>query len=427
MKYIKRIDEEFDIKSLDYFQEDDLKRFKSIDSNDEMIRSIKALANNYINVLLNVDYTDDVLANVLSEYIDLLQLIFVSNDKNLDYHKILSEDRYFNKHPFRIERGNKFYKCLTDLNNENVQEKDENLKELVYTLTKNEKSEKDLTRLKKRLRNLLDRKTYRKFLSENKKSNIDDVYDTLYVIYFILRTKYNFVSFLKGENLSNYIKTDTDKKDLKSDKEDKKSKEEIEKDKSFIRKITNKFKGDVPKNIPKNIQKYGKALGVGLGLGAVSSALSTKDKNYVNKLHKSVQPRFAELIKKIEELGYRVVLTSGYRSFGEQLALKKKNKSNASAGSSPHNYGLALDMNIVDSKGIWYKKATSKNKWLKTGVPQLANKLGFRWGGNFKSYHDPVHFDVIDNKKYNVKKMYASAKETTPNVEDIKGNLVQLT
>jgi len=39
-------------------------------------------------------------------------------------------------------------------------------------------------------------------------------------------------------------------------------------------------------------------------------------------------------------------------------------------------------------------KGHSKSSWESTGAPDVARGMGFRWGGDFKSYHDPVHFEL---------------------------------
>ena len=106
------------------------------------------------------------------------------------------------------------------------------------------------------------------------------------------------------------------------------------------------------------------------------------------------QQQFERLIERIHnETPYVVYITSGYRSTAKQTVLYEQNPNNARPGTSPHEFKRALDINLIGPNG-WIKKADSKDTWLKTGVPQIASEMGFRWGGNFKSYHDPVHFDV---------------------------------
>ena len=115
--------------------------------------------------------------------------------------------------------------------------------------------------------------------------------------------------------------------------------------------------------------------------------------HYVNELHPAAQAQFLQLFQRINELGYHVIVTSGYRTFQEQQKLHAQNSSNAKPGRSYHNYGLALDINIAKN-GVQLYKADSAAKWNATGVPQAAKALGFKWGGDYSSYHDPVHFEL---------------------------------
>jgi len=106
------------------------------------------------------------------------------------------------------------------------------------------------------------------------------------------------------------------------------------------------------------------------------------------------QAEFEALFKAIEkQTGYRVLVTSGYRSYEEQVRLKKQNSKNAAPGRSPHQYKRAMDINLISFSGL-IRKSDTKARWNSTGVPQLAKERGFRWGGDFNTYHDPVHFEL---------------------------------
>jgi len=106
------------------------------------------------------------------------------------------------------------------------------------------------------------------------------------------------------------------------------------------------------------------------------------------------EDEFRSLFKEIEaQTAYRVLVTSGFRSNKAQARLHKQNSKNAKPGRSKHNHRLAMDINLVKFGQI-VRKADSKELWLSTGVPQLAKDKGFRWGGDFRGYHDPVHFEL---------------------------------
>lgn len=104
---------------------------------------------------------------------------------------------------------------------------------------------------------------------------------------------------------------------------------------------------------------------------------------------------------------YKMIITQAYRSKAEQDALYAQGRTkpgkivtNAKGGTSMHNYGLAIDFCLVDPTG---KKATWDNKadfdkdgqadWME--VVAEAKKLGFEWGGDFKTFVDYPHFQML--------------------------------
>jgi D-alanyl-D-alanine carboxypeptidase/Family of unknown function (DUF5715) len=107
---------------------------------------------------------------------------------------------------------------------------------------------------------------------------------------------------------------------------------------------------------------------------------------------------FQQFITEIEtKTGWKIVINSGLRSEEEQEALKKQNSKNAAAERSKHVKGKAIDINLYKKRGLgreWLLKSDSKSAWQKTGAPEIAKQFGLKWGGDFKTYHDPVHFEM---------------------------------
>ena len=107
---------------------------------------------------------------------------------------------------------------------------------------------------------------------------------------------------------------------------------------------------------------------------------------------------FVALANDVErETNWHIVLTSGYRTEDEQGALNDTDDRNAVAGHSKHNFGKAIDVNFYKNgwlRGIWLMKASDKKRWEDSGVLKIAQKHRLKWGGNFKRYYDPVHFEV---------------------------------
>ena len=138
---------------------------------------------------------------------------------------------------------------------------------------------------------------------------------------------------------------------------------------------------------------------------------SEKNKNIVNNLHPDAVPKFKEFLSRVEkELGYVALLTSGYRSWEEQAELKKRDSRNASAGTSSHNYGFALDMNFLkDGKNV-LRMATPTSEWEKSGILNVAKDMGLSWGGTFTGYQDRVHFYFEPVSRSKMKELYLAGK-----------------
>lgn len=122
-----------------------------------------------------------------------------------------------------------------------------------------------------------------------------------------------------------------------------------------------------------------------------------KTKGIVETLHPTFVDKVKEFFSRVEkELGLQMLATSGHRTFSEQTELNKQNPSNAKAGLSGHNYGFAVDVNVIDPKTgkVILKKSNTTAEWEKSGVVKIAKEMGLKWGGGgaFGTYHDPVHF-----------------------------------
>jgi D-alanyl-D-alanine carboxypeptidase/Family of unknown function (DUF5715) len=108
--------------------------------------------------------------------------------------------------------------------------------------------------------------------------------------------------------------------------------------------------------------------------------------------------RFDKFIQEIETTTeWRVHVTSGFRTQEEQAELHEEDPRNARSGKSKHNLGRAIDINLYPAQRIWtgwLRKSTPKKNWEASGILPIAQKHGLKWGGNFKTYYDPVHFEI---------------------------------
>ena len=152
-----------------------------------------------------------------------------------------------------------------------------------------------------------------------------------------------------------------------------------------------------------------------------------KTSKNIDQLHPMFLPYVKTFIARAcAELNVLIVVTSGYRSFAEQQRLKAKNKNNASAGSSPHNFGLAIDLNprqydaATNSAGSTLAmKASGASTWNNTGVPKLWHSMGGFWKHKFSGgYQDPVHFDMKFGLKTSEWRSLASAQGKNGNEVD---------
>lgn len=96
-----------------------------------------------------------------------------------------------------------------------------------------------------------------------------------------------------------------------------------------------------------------------------------------------------------EQYGYQMALVEGYRSPERQAELARAGKStNAGAGQSCHQYGLAVDSALYrDGKLQW----DMEDPWTRRGYflyGELAAQAGLEWGGSWRSLKDYVHLEM---------------------------------
>lgn len=146
----------------------------------------------------------------------------------------------------------------------------------------------------------------------------------------------------------------------------------------------------------------------------------------ISTLHPLVIGKAKEFIIRAEkELGIKLRVVSALRSWAEQTALfnqpfdgkdndhdgkideADEKVTNAKAGSSYHNFGLALDVvEIKNGKALW----TNPN-WSK--IAALGKSIGFEWGGDWKSFKDKPHFQYTFGKTLaQLRDLYQSGHRT---------------
>ncbi|MDP9957466.1 peptidoglycan L-alanyl-D-glutamate endopeptidase CwlK [Epilithonimonas hungarica] len=127
----------------------------------------------------------------------------------------------------------------------------------------------------------------------------------------------------------------------------------------------------------------------------------------IQKLHPKVREEVIKIIEDCDkELTGRakIRITQGFRTFDEQDQLYTigrtkpgKKVTNAKAGQSIHNYGLAVDIClIIDGKTVSWDTAKDWDNdkvadWYE--CVKIFAKHGWDWGGNWKAFKDLPHFE----------------------------------
>ena len=145
----------------------------------------------------------------------------------------------------------------------------------------------------------------------------------------------------------------------------------------------------------------------------------------INKLHPKVKPEVEKIIAECDVAltgRAKIRITQGLRSFKEQDELYAigrtkpgKKVTNAKAGQSIHNYGLAVDICLIingktaswDTVKDWDNDKVAD--WYE--CVKIFSKYGWVWGGNWKTFKDLPHFE-----KKSIKTKYGEIKTSWRNL-----------
>ncbi len=114
----------------------------------------------------------------------------------------------------------------------------------------------------------------------------------------------------------------------------------------------------------------------------------------------AVVDTLADLAREAQRRGYRIVVSSSFRTTADQQRLRKtrgaygKGGFAAAPGTSPHEFGQAIDFQVwKGNKKITIGKSTTP--W----VLSILSKHNMVWGGTF-STREPWHFNTANAKSY---------------------------
>lgn len=132
----------------------------------------------------------------------------------------------------------------------------------------------------------------------------------------------------------------------------------------------------------------------------VISGTAVLNEQRLAKVHPAVATRARAMVELLAQSGIEILITQGLRTWEEQDALYAKGRSippigqkfivtKAKGGQSFHNFGLAVDIVVLDSigKADW---DTSHPGW--KAAAKAGKSLGLEWGGDWKSFKDLPHF-----------------------------------
>ncbi len=132
----------------------------------------------------------------------------------------------------------------------------------------------------------------------------------------------------------------------------------------------------------------------------VTSGTAILNEQRLAKVHPAVATRARAMVELLAQSGVEILITQGLRTWEEQDALYAKGRTTpptgpkfivtkAKGGQSYHNFGLAVDIVVLDAigKADW---DTSHPGW--KAAATAGKSLGLEWGGDWKSFKDLPHF-----------------------------------
>lgn len=116
--------------------------------------------------------------------------------------------------------------------------------------------------------------------------------------------------------------------------------------------------------------------------------------------HPEAKERFQNFFTELKENypGYYALVNSIYRTPKRSKEIKnEKGETQSVAENSYHNWGAAIDFNIVTPENETLSMKGDYAQWKNHGIPDLASKYGIAWGGEFSDRalkEDSVHFYI---------------------------------
>jgi peptidoglycan LD-endopeptidase CwlK len=134
-------------------------------------------------------------------------------------------------------------------------------------------------------------------------------------------------------------------------------------------------------------------------LAAVHGTFDVRTERHIRTLHPRAQEAARRLLVTLRKAGFDARVISGTRTYAEQAALYdigrtgdgKRPVTNAKAGHSNHNFGVAWDIGLFDN-GV---HLTTEGPYRNAG---LLCPTDIEWGGDWFTFPDPPHYQLYLRK-----------------------------
>ncbi len=131
-------------------------------------------------------------------------------------------------------------------------------------------------------------------------------------------------------------------------------------------------------------------------IAAAEGAFDARSERNIRTLRTSAQPLARRLLKHFKANGLDARILSGTRTYAEQTQLYRQGRfgnpgkviTNAKAGQSWHNFGLAWDIGLFQNGQYLTQDGPYKAAGATVNIP------GLEWGGNWISFKDNPHYQL---------------------------------
>jgi peptidoglycan L-alanyl-D-glutamate endopeptidase CwlK len=121
----------------------------------------------------------------------------------------------------------------------------------------------------------------------------------------------------------------------------------------------------------------------------------------LQSMHPNLSPKVQAVLAALKQRGFQPKVFYGWRSVAVQLELYKQGNSKVKFSfhnaQKPDGTPNAYAADIVDSRYGWSKQAETSGFWKALG--EEAKKQGLHWGGDWSSFRDWAHVQLVPNSQ----------------------------